>query len=58
MRKRRLKYDASEVVDGKEVWTLRVTGEKRTVKVVNPHLEEDQIEELSGQMGQVLNADL
>ncbi len=58
MRKRRLKYDASEVVDGKEVWTLRVTGEKRMVKVVNPHLEEDQIEELSGQMGQVLNADL
>jgi hypothetical protein len=58
MRKRRLKYDASALVEGKEVWTLRVTGEKRTVKVVNPHLEEDQIEELSGQMGQVLNADL
>ena len=58
MRKRRLKYDSCTVVDGKEQWTLKVAREQRTVDVVNPHLNEDQIEELSSQMGQVLNADL
>ena len=58
MRKRRLKYDSSVTVDGQETWTLKVTGEKRMVEVVNPHLDEDQIERLSEQMGQVLNAEL
>lgn len=58
MRKRRLKYEATKQEEGQEVWTLRVVGEKRLVDVVNPHLEEEQIEQLSEQMGQVLNADL
>ena len=58
MRKRRLKYEACNIVDGKEIWTLKVAREKRTVDVVNPQLDEDQIQELSDQMGQVLNADL
>jgi len=58
MRKRRLKYEGSQVRDGHELWTLRVTGQKRHVEVENPHLNEEQIEELSEQMGQVLHADL
>ncbi|MFC1765934.1 hypothetical protein ACFL6U_28135 [Planctomycetota bacterium] len=58
MRKRRLKYDSTVMEDGKEVWRLKVTGEKRLVDVVNPHLGEEQIEALSGQLGEVLNADL
>jgi len=58
MRKRKLKYDSSANVDGQEVWTLRITGEGRTVEVVNPNLTEDQIEELSSQMGQILQVDL
>lgn len=58
MRKRRLKYEATKVEQGQEVWSLRVVGEKRSVDVINPHLEEEQIEQLSEQMGQVLNADL
>ena len=57
MRKRKLKYDSSEVEDGNEVWTLKVTGQGRTVKVVNPNLNEDQIEQLSAQMGQILQVD-
>lgn len=58
MRKRKLKYDASTTDDaGNEVWTLRVTGQDRTEKVINPHLSEDQIEQLSGQMGQILQVD-
>ena len=57
MRKRKLKYDACENVEGAEVWTLKVTGQDRTAEVVNPHLNEDQIESLSSQMGQILQTD-
>lgn len=57
MRKRKLKYDACRIEDGKEVWTLKVTAQDRTADVVNPHLTEDQIESLSSQMGQILQAD-
>ncbi len=57
MRKRKLKYDACRIEDGQEVWTLKVTAQDRTADVVNPHLTEDQIEGLSNQMGQILQAD-
>ena len=57
MRKRKLKYDSSEIKDSKEIWSLKVTGQGRSVEVVNPHLTEDQIAELSTQMGQILQMD-
>lgn len=58
MRKRKLKYDASETVDGKEVWRLKVVGQKDTVDVINPHLDDEQVEVLTSQIGQILHADL
>lgn len=58
MRKRRLKYDSSKVEDGKEIWRLRITGEKEFVEVVNLHLDEEQIEQLSSQLSQILQTDL
>jgi hypothetical protein len=58
MRKRKLKYDSSRNEDGREIWTLRVTGEDRKEDVVNPHLSEDQIQQLSEQMGQILQTNL
>ncbi len=58
MRKRRLKYEGSKIREGHEIWTLKVTGQKRHVEVDDPHLDEEQIEQLSEQMGQVLHADL
>ncbi len=58
MRKRRLKYDATRVEDAKEIWRLRIVGEKEIVEVINPHLDEEQIEQLSSQIGQILQADL
>ncbi len=58
MRKRKLKYDACTIDDdGAEAWTLKVTGQDRFGKVINPHLTEDQIEGLTSQMGQILQAD-
>jgi hypothetical protein len=58
MRKRRLKYDATKRDGGHEIWCLRVAGEKDLVEVVNPHLDENQIEVLTSQIGQILQADL
>ncbi len=58
MRKRRLKYDSSRAEDGGEVWRLRVVSEDRFVEVKNPHLNEEQIGQLSSQIGQILQTDL
>ena len=58
MRKRRLKYDAAKIDGGREIWRLRVPGDKDPVEVVNPHLDESQIEALTTQIGQILQADL
>jgi len=58
MRKRRLKYDSSEMQDNKEIWRLRVVGDKQTVEVINPHLDEEQIKQLSSQLSEILQVDL
>ena len=58
MRKRRLKYDSSETQDNKEIWRLRVVGGKETVEVINPHLDEEQIKQLSSQLSEILQVDL
>ncbi len=58
MRKRKLKYDGTETIDGKELWWLKMVGQKDPVDVVNPHLDEEQIEQLTSQIGQILHADL
>ena len=58
MRKRRLKYESSKTEDDKETWRLRITGEKEFVEVANPHLDQQQIEQLSSQIGEILQVDL
>jgi len=61
MRKRLLKYSESRTEDGKEIWRLRIPGDKTAegmVEVVNPHLDAEQIEQLSSQMGEILHTDL
>jgi hypothetical protein len=58
MRKRRLKYESTEKQDDQETWRLRLAGGKEIVEVLNPHLTEQEIEQLSSQLGQILQADL
>ena len=58
MRKRIFKYEEAIIKDDKEIWRLRVTGSKDYVDVVNPHLDEEQIEQLSSQLGEIMQADL
>lgn len=57
MRKRLLRYDSSKAIDGKEVWYLKVSGKEQVEQVVNPHLTEDKIEQLSEQLGQILQVE-
>ena len=58
VRKRLLKYDSSRTEDDKEIWRLRIVGNKEFVEVVNPHLDEGQIEQLSSQLSEILQVDL
>ncbi len=58
MRKRRLKYESSEKKNNQEIWQLRIAGGKEIVDVINPHLTEQEIEQLSSQLGQILQVDL
>jgi len=59
MRKRRLKYDSSITGDDKEIWRLRIVGtDKQSAEVVNPHLDEEQIGQLSSQLSQILQVEL
>ena len=59
MRKRRLKYDSSKTENDREIWRLRVVGvDKQFVEVINLHLNEEQIEQLSSQIGQILQVSL
>jgi hypothetical protein len=58
MRKRRLKYDSTVSRDGVEIWKLRVVGSDQYVEVVNPHLDEQQIQTLSSQIGEILQVEL
>jgi len=58
MRKRKLKYDSSRNDLGREIWRLKVVGEDSFVDVIDPHLSEEQIEQLTSQIGQILQTDL
>ena len=59
MRKRRLKYDSTRIEDDKEIWRLRIVGsDKEFVEMINPRLDEEQIGQLSSQIGEILRVDL
>jgi hypothetical protein len=58
MRRRRLKYDSSKMNDGKDIWRLRITGTQDFVELVNPNLGEQQVAQLTTQIGQILQGEL
>lgn len=56
MRKRLLQYESTAHDESlAEIWTMRFRGRDETLPLVNPHLREEQIAEVSGQLDQVLN---
>src|SRR5436190_14810108 len=58
MRKRLLNYDSTRNDQGNELWTMRFKGREDTLDMVNPKLDEQQVGEVSQQLGQILNEEL
>ena len=58
MQKRRLKYDTTKIEGDKEIWRLKVTGKDEFTDVINPHLDDGQIEQLTSQIGDILQTNL
>lgn len=57
LRKRLLKYESSKADGEREVWTMRLLKEKKSYQVINPGLGEDEITEVTAQLGAVLSSD-
>ena len=58
MRKRLLTYEASRHDDGRDVWVVRRRGKQDRLDLLNPHLDELQVAEVSQQLGDILNENL
>lgn len=58
MRKRRLAYESSRIEGEKEFWTVRFKGTESKLDLINPKLNEQQVGEVSSQLGEILSADL
>ncbi|MFW6132669.1 MAG: hypothetical protein ACOC8F_02140 [Planctomycetota bacterium] len=59
MRKKRLVYERGRTDEsGRDVWVMRLRGEQATCEVVDPHLDEDKIADVSEQLGQIMETDL
>jgi len=57
MRKRLLRYESSEVVDGVEVWSMTAVRDQSKHRVTNPHLTDDQTDGVSRELSAILHGD-
>ena len=57
MRKRLLRYESSAEKDGVDVWSMRVSGEKRIVEVIHPDLDDAQISELTENITNIMQSE-
>ena len=58
MRKRMLIYESSRTEDGREIWTMRFKGREDRLDLANPKLDEQQVTQVSQQLGEILNEEL
>ena len=59
MRKKRLVYDrARRLEDGTEIWQMHFKGSDRVHEVLDPKMDEQNIAQVSGQLGQILEGEL
>jgi len=58
MRKRIVIYESSRLQDDRELWTVRMRGTEDRLDLLNPRLTEEQIVEVSRQIGEILNEEL
>lgn len=58
MRKRMLIYETSRYEGDKEIWSVRFKGRDDRLDLLNPRLDEQQVTEVSQQLGEILNEEL
>jgi hypothetical protein len=58
MRKRMIVYESTRVEDDKEIWKVRFKGREGQLDLINPRLDEQQVMEVSQQLGEILNEEL
>lgn len=58
MRKRLIVYEASRHDQEQDVWVVRMKGKDDRLDLIDPKLNEQQMIEVSQQMGQILNEEL
>jgi hypothetical protein len=58
MRKRMIVYESTRIDEGKEIWKVRFKGRDDKLDLVNPRLDEQQVTEVSQQLGEILNEEL
>lgn len=58
MRKKRIVYESTRRDGEAEIWKVRFKGSEEMMDLVNPRLDEQQVGEVSAQLGEILNGDL
>ncbi len=58
MRKKLLKYDGMDRDEaGQDVWKMRLRGSDEVHEVIDPHMDDDQILQVSQDLGQIMEID-
>lgn len=55
MRKRILTYESTRTEDGRELWAMKLKGREQPMDMLNPHLKEEQVADVSRQLTEILN---
>ena len=58
MRKRLIVYEGARHDEGRDVWVVRMKGKDERLDLTDPKLDEQQVAEVSQQLGQILNEEL
>jgi hypothetical protein len=58
MRKRLIVYEDARKEDGRDVWVVRMKGKDERLLLTDPKLNEQQVAEVSQQLGEILNQEM
>ena len=58
MRKRMLVYESTRKEADREIWSMRFRGREDKMDLLNPQLTEEQVLDVSRQLGEILNEEL
>ncbi|MCC6239644.1 MAG: hypothetical protein IT448_05040 [Phycisphaerales bacterium] len=58
MRKRMLVYENTRQEQNQEIWIVRLRGQDQHFDLVNPRMTEQQVQEVSQQMSQIINEEI